>query len=41
VRLRSNRKLLGGAKRFHVALRVSAVDAAGNESVQQRPIHVG
>ena len=41
VRLKPNRKLLGGAKRFRVALRVSAVDAAGSESVQQRTIRVG
>jgi PKD domain-containing protein len=41
VRLRPNRRLLGGAKHFRVTLRVSAVDAAGNETVAQRPIRVG
>jgi hypothetical protein len=41
IRLRPNRRLLGGAKKFKVTLRVSAVDAAGNETVVQRQIRVG
>ena len=41
IRLRPNRHLLGGARRFRVAVRVTAIDAAGNQSVRQHSIRVG
>jgi hypothetical protein len=41
VRLRPNPRLLGGATRLSVVLRVTALDAARNESSKQRTIHVG
>jgi len=41
VRLRPSRRLLGGARHFRVTLRVTAVDTAGNETVQKRSLRVG
>jgi hypothetical protein len=41
VRLRPNRRLLGGAARLRVVLRVTAVDASGNQAAGQRTIRVG